>query len=84
LEIGAFAVFLSWIVLLLFIQKLPKLGIFVVMFTDVLKTFLEFFIVLLLFTLGFALAFHILFGNRVSGFGVCVSIIFFVMLGMVK
>jgi len=54
------------------------------MFTDVLKTFLEFFIVLLLFTLGFALAFHILFGNRVSGFGVCVSIIFFVMLGMVK
>jgi len=49
------------------------------MFTDVLKTFLEFSIVLLLFILGFALAFNILFGNRVSRFDV--SVFIFVILG---
>lgn len=65
MEVGAFAVFLSWMGLLLFIQKIPHLGIFVVMFTDILKTFAQFFLVFVFFILGFALAFYILLGNQV-------------------
>jgi len=63
--------------LLLFIQKIPRLGIFVVMFTDILKTFGQFFLVFVFFILGFALAFTILLGNQVfrsrtlTGFQVC-------------
>ena len=64
-EAGAFAVFLSWMVLLLHIQMIPKLGIFVAMFTDVLKTFAQFFIVFAFFIVAFALSFHILLGNQV-------------------
>ena len=65
-EIGAFAIFLSWMGLLLFIQKIPRLGIFVVMFTDILKTFGQFFIVFAFFIFGFSLSFTILLGNQVS------------------
>jgi len=64
-EIGAFAIFLSWMGLLLFIQKIPRLGIFVVMFTDILKTFGQFFIVFAFFIFGFSLSFTILVGNQV-------------------
>jgi len=64
-EIGAFSVFLSWMVLLLYIRKLPKFGIFVVMFTDVLKTFAKFSLFLFLLLLGFALTYSILLGNQV-------------------
>ncbi|CAK8698608.1 transient receptor potential cation channel subfamily A member 1-like isoform X2 [Clavelina lepadiformis] len=63
-EVGAFAVFLSWMGLLLFIQKIPRLGIFVVMFTDILKTFGQFFLVFVFFIFGFAFAFTILLGNQ--------------------
>ena len=65
-EIGAFAIFLSWMGLLLFIQKIPRLGIFVVMFTDILKTFGQFFIVFAFFIFGFSLSFTILVGNQVN------------------
>ena len=57
--------FLSWMVLLLYIEIIPKLGIFVAMFTDVLKTFAEFFIVFAVFVIAFALSFHVLLGNQV-------------------
>nr|XP_039268134.1 transient receptor potential cation channel subfamily A member 1 homolog isoform X2 [Styela clava] len=63
-EIGAFAIFLAWMGLLLFIQKIPYLGIFVVMFTDILKTFAQFFFVFVFFIFGFAFAFNILLGNQ--------------------
>lgn len=63
-EIGAFAVFFSWMVLLLFIQKIPRLGIFVVMFTDVMWTFAQFLFVFIFFIFGFAFSFSILMGNQ--------------------
>jgi len=63
-EVGAFAVFLSWMVLLLFIQKIPRLGIFVVMFTDVMWTFAQFLFVFIFFIFGFAFSFTILMGNQ--------------------
>ncbi|RUS76171.1 hypothetical protein EGW08_016083 [Elysia chlorotica] len=63
-HLGAVAVFLAWVDLVLFIQKFPRFGIYVVMFTDILFTFSQFFIVFFLFIIAFALAFHALFQNQ--------------------
>ena len=65
-SIGAMAVSLSWIGLVLFMRKFPKLGIYVVMFTDIFKTFAQFFAVCFLFIVAFGLGFHILLFNQVS------------------
>lgn len=51
--------------LVLFIRKLPRFGIYVVMFTDVLRTFTRFFPVFFLFIVAFALGFFCLFQNQV-------------------
>jgi len=59
-SLGAFTVWLSWISLVLFLRKFPKLGIYVVMFTDILKTFAQFFTVFALFVTAFGLGFHLL------------------------
>jgi len=66
-KIAAFCVFLSWINLLMMLQKIsliPNLGVFVIMFTNTLKTFLRFLVILIFFIVGFALSFHILAGNQ--------------------
>jgi transient receptor potential cation channel subfamily A protein 1 len=63
-QIGALGVFLTWFALVLFIQKFPTFGIFVVMLTDILRTFSRFFLVFFLFIIGFALAFHMLLQNH--------------------
>ena len=47
-------------------RKFPKLGIYVVMFTDIFKTFAQFFVVCFLFIVAFGLGFHILLYNQVS------------------
>jgi transient receptor potential cation channel subfamily A protein 1 len=65
-QIGALGVFLTWFALVLFIQKFPRFGIFVVMLTDILRTFSRFFLVFFLFIIGFALAFHMLLQNHNS------------------
>ncbi|CAD5117061.1 DgyrCDS5882 [Dimorphilus gyrociliatus] len=59
------AIFLAWMELVLFIRKLPRFGIYVVMFTDVLRTFTQFFPVFFLFIVAFALGFFCLFQNQV-------------------
>jgi len=64
-QCGAIALFLSWMDLLLYIRKIPYLGIYVVMFNDVFRTFVKFSLVFLLFILSFALTFHILLQNGV-------------------
>ncbi|GFO37455.1 transient receptor potential cation channel subfamily a member 1-like protein [Plakobranchus ocellatus] len=63
-HLGAVAVFLAWVDLVLFIQKFPRFGIYVVMFTDILFTFSQFFIVFFLFIIAFAMAFYALFQNQ--------------------
>lgn len=63
-QIGALGVFLAWLALVLFIQKFPQFGIYVVMLTDILRTFSRFFLVFFLFIIGFALAFHMLLQNH--------------------
>lgn len=63
-EMGALGVLLTWFSLVLFIQKFPTFGIFVVMLTDILRTFSRFFLVFFLFIIGFALSFHMLLQNH--------------------
>lgn len=46
-------------------RKFPKLGIYVVMFTDILKTFAQFFLVFCLFIVAFGLGFHMLLFEQV-------------------
>ncbi|XP_065057285.1 transient receptor potential cation channel subfamily A member 1 homolog isoform X1 [Rhopilema esculentum] len=62
-SIGSYAVFLSWINLILFLRKVPKFGIYIVMFGFVVNTFLEFFLVFVLLIVAFALGFYILFAD---------------------
>lgn len=60
---------LAWLNLLGDIRQLPFLGIYVIMFFDILKTFLKFFVVFIVFIVAFGLGFHILINAEdVSGF----------------
>lgn len=63
-QLAAVAVFLAWMDLVLFIRKLPRFGIYVVMFTDILRTFTQFFPVFFLFIVAFGLAFYVLLQNQ--------------------
>nr|CAB3267277.1 transient receptor potential cation channel subfamily A member 1 homolog [Phallusia mammillata] len=63
-QVGAVAIFLSWMGLIMFIQNVPRFGIFVLMFNDVLRTFMSFFVVFVLFIFGFAFSFHCLLQNQ--------------------
>lgn len=63
-SIGSMGIFIAWVNLLLFLQKFPMLGIYVVMFLDVSKTFLKFSIVFILFVFSFALGFYTLLQDK--------------------
>ncbi|XP_071749523.1 transient receptor potential cation channel subfamily A member 1 homolog [Lepeophtheirus salmonis] len=63
-QIGAVIVTLSWLNLLSNVRKVPLLGIYVVMFSDVLKTFLKFSIICGLFIVAFSLGFQTLLGGQ--------------------
>ena len=45
---------------MLFFRKIPKFGIYIVMFGYVVNTFLQFFLVFLLLVVAFAFGFYIL------------------------
>lgn len=64
-QVGAASIFLAWMNLLLFIRKLPFLGIYVVMFTDIFATFIKFFTVFLLFIVAFALSFYMVLKSKI-------------------
>ena len=53
--------------LVLFIRKFPKLGIYVVMFTSILYTFMKFFVIYVLFIIAFGLAFYTLLDDKQVG-----------------
>ncbi|XP_077977720.1 transient receptor potential cation channel subfamily A member 1 homolog [Glandiceps talaboti] len=61
---GVFAIFFAWLDLIIFIRKLAYVGIYVVMFIDVFKTFCRFSIILILFLMAFALSFYALLMNQ--------------------
>ncbi|CAJ0566672.1 unnamed protein product, partial [Mesorhabditis spiculigera] len=56
--------FLAWINLLLLIRKLPRFGIFVLMFVDVFKTFTRFALIFFLFITAFSITFFLMMQNR--------------------
>ena len=62
--LGAISISVTWLNLLSLIRKLPFIGIYVVMFTDVLKTFLKVSSVVLLFVVAFSLGFSALLENQ--------------------
>jgi len=63
---SALAIFFSWMDLLLHVRKFPTLSIYIVMITDLIKTFLKFSITFFLFVIAFAFFFYSLFGPNVS------------------
>ena len=65
-EIGAFTITIAWISFLSNVRMFPFLGIYVVMVTQILKTFLKLSIVVILFVLAFSLGFHSLLAEQVT------------------
>ena len=55
---------LAWLNLLGDVRQLPFLGIYVIMFFDILKTFMRFAVVFLIFIVAFGLGFHLLLINQ--------------------
>ena len=60
-QLGILAVFLAWINLVLFIQKFPVIGIYIVMFLKICKTFMWTVVLSLLLIVSFGLAFYMAF-----------------------
>ena len=69
-QIGAIAIFLGWVVLIVFIRKLPGTGIYVVMFVDIFYTFWRLFFLALLLVIAFGLSFYMAFYEPNLGFQV--------------
>lgn len=62
-EFGAFALLLSWLTLLGYVQIIPVIGIYVTMLFVIMKKFMRFSTVLLILINGFALTFYMVFQN---------------------
>ena len=60
-QIGIVAVFLGWIELIFFLSKLPLVGLYVVMFLEILKTIIKLIIFSCLLLIAFGLAFYMAF-----------------------
>ena len=60
-QIGVVSVFLGWIGLISFLQKWPVTGIYVLMFINIIQSFLKIAFLALLLVIAFALAFYMLF-----------------------
>ena len=65
-QLGAIAVFLAWINFILFLQRVPLLGIYVLMFSSILYTFLKFALIAFLFVMAFCLSFYMILYKAVS------------------
>ena len=65
-QLGAFGVFLAWINLILFLKRLPLLGIYVLMFNAILHTFLKFALIAFLFVMAFGIGFYMILYKAVS------------------
>ena len=59
-QMGAVAVFLAWINLILFLKRVPLLGIYVLMYTNIVYTFLRVVIIAFLFVVAFSLTFYMI------------------------
>uniref|UniRef100_A0A6Q2X2C9 Ion transport domain-containing protein n=1 Tax=Esox lucius TaxID=8010 RepID=A0A6Q2X2C9_ESOLU len=64
-EVGAVAVLLSWINFLLYFQRFERVGIYIVMFSEIAKTLLSITVLFFFLLLAFALSFYTLTTNTV-------------------
>uniref|UniRef100_A0A1X7TU83 Ion transport domain-containing protein n=1 Tax=Amphimedon queenslandica TaxID=400682 RepID=A0A1X7TU83_AMPQE len=62
-QIGVIAVFLSWIALIFFVEKLPIVGIYVVMFIKIFNNFIKVVILALLLISAFAIPLYMMFND---------------------
>ena len=62
-QIGVVAVFLGWIVLIIFVSKFPLTGIYVLMFVNILYTFIKVLLLSILLVVAFGLAFYLAFSQ---------------------
>ena len=77
-QIGALAVFLAWIHLSIFVRKLPQFGLYIIMFEDIVLTFVKIAIPALLLVLAFSMAFYMMFSVPSILFAVsCIIILIF-------
>ncbi|KAK3893875.1 hypothetical protein Pcinc_002317 [Petrolisthes cinctipes] len=65
-QVGAMAVFLAWLNLLLYIRVFNFFGIYVIMFTEILTTFISFFVVFFFFIIAFAFSFYTVLSKEYS------------------
>ena len=65
-QLGALALFIAWLDLVLFLKKFPLTGIYVVMFVDIFYTFMRMILLSILFVVSFGVAFYMLFFRPVS------------------
>lgn len=63
---GSFTLLITWLNLILYLRRLPGLGIYIVMIVEIFRTFSMFFLPFMLFIIAFALSFHLLLANQVN------------------
>ncbi|XP_071497216.1 transient receptor potential cation channel subfamily A member 1 homolog [Diadema antillarum] len=82
-QCGAVAIFVAWLNFILFTRRFSTLGIYVIMFTYILRTFLKIVILLLLFLVAFALGFYTLLMNQETFHNLeyCIMKVFTMLLG---
>ena len=74
-QLGAFGVFLAWINLILFLKRVPLLGIYVLMFNAILHTFLKFALIAFLFVVAFGITFYMILYKAVSVYNCSKSLV---------
>ena len=65
-QFGAFTILLAWLGLVLFLKKFPLTGVYVLMFVDILNTFMKMILLSALFVVSFGLTFYMIFYRPVS------------------
>ena len=75
-QVGAVAVFLSHINLLIYFQRAKHIGIYIIMFHKVIKTIMKVIVIVFLVTVAFTLAFTLTFPSQVIVF-VSIKAVFF-------
>ncbi|XP_077364943.1 transient receptor potential cation channel subfamily A member 1-like [Festucalex cinctus] len=63
-QVGAMAVFSSWMGFIMYLQRFETIGIYVVMFGEICRTFSRTMLLFLFLLLAFALTFHVLLLNQ--------------------
>ena len=62
-ELGVVAVFLGWMTLIIFIAKFPLTGVYVLMFVNILYTFIRVLLLSILLVVAFGLSFYLVFNQ---------------------